>query len=77
MSEGSGETSKCPKHLSTCVTPTDSCCHGHISDEQQRWHNRHCKLLGCKRALKGTERHENVPIHPPRNLVERILKFIG
>ncbi len=70
------ETRKCPEHMGTGITPTDTECHSHESDTQQRFHNIHCKALGCPHALSGKEKHEDVPIIEPRNAVERALKML-
>ncbi len=70
------ETRKCPEHMGTGITPTDTECHSHESDTQQRLHNIHCKALGCPHALSGKEKHEDVPIIEPRNAVEKLLNIL-
>lgn len=66
----------CPTHIGVGLTPVDTRCHAHESDLQQWFHNRHCQILQCPRALNGAERHHDVPLLAPRNLIEKILKKI-
>ena len=68
------ETKKCPEHISTGVTPKDEECHSHGGDTQQRFHNIHCKLVGCDHSLSGKERHDDVPKKPARNRLEKLLE---
>lgn len=64
----------CPNHIGTGLTPTDTTCHNHESDLQQCFHNLHCRtVIGCRHALKGVQKHEDVPTLSPRNLLERLL----
>jgi len=65
---------KCPEHIGTFLTPTNTKCHSHESKLQQVFHNFHCKLLGCPHALSGKEKHLDVEIFPPRTLIESVLK---
>lgn len=65
---------KCPEHLGTGMTPTDEICHAHESDLQQRFHNLHCAILRCPRALPGLTKYPDVPLIPPRSLIEGILR---
>jgi hypothetical protein len=67
---------KCPEHLGTGITPKDSECHSHESNTQQTLHNLHCRVIGCPHALSGEERHGDVVIVKPRNVVERALKLL-
>ena len=71
------EKRECPEHIGTGVTPTDTQCHDHASDTQQRLHNLHCLCLGCPHALSGKKRHDNVPTFEPRTALERLLKKLG
>lgn len=75
MSEKNERITKCPNHLGTLVTPTETLCHAHVSNMQQRFHNMHCRLIGCPRALKGIERYASVQVNEPRNFTEKILRF--
>lgn len=68
---------ECPEHTDTGLTPKDTTCHDHESDIQQRLHNLHCQGLGCQHALKGKERHGDVPLISPRNTLERLLRKLG
>lgn len=65
----------CPPHVGTLLTPTDVACHNHASNLQQTFHNAHCRLLGCPRALAGSERHDGMPTHEARNAIEWLLKL--
>lgn len=67
----------CPEHNNLGLTPTDTECHAHEASLQQRLHNLHCNLLGCPRALNGTERYSDAPLIAPRTLIERVLKKIS
>lgn len=67
----------CPQHTGTLFTPTDTECHAHESNLQQRFHNLHCQLLRCPRALKGDKKYQSVPLIAPRTLIERVLRKIS
>lgn len=64
---------RCPDHFDHRITPYDDACHDHEGDAQQLLHNTHCETLGCPFASSDVERKGNVPVHPPRNGVERLL----
>lgn len=66
----------CPEHIGTGLIPLDTACHEHESNLQQWFHNRHCQIMRCPRALIGAERHHDVPLLSPRNLIEKILRNI-
>lgn len=68
---------KCPYHMGNPLTPTDSECHNHSSDTQQRIHNLHCNILRCRHALWGKERHPDAVTHEPRTLTEKLFKLLG
>lgn len=66
----------CPPHRGGAGI-TDMVCHNHESVTQQGFHNLHCRMLACPRALSGASRHlDNVPTFGPRNKLERFLKFL-
>lgn len=68
---------KCPHHIDTGLTPTDTTYHNHKSNLQQRFHNFHCKaVINCRHAMKGCKRHNDVPTLSPRDRLERLLLFI-
>ncbi len=64
---------RCPDHVDHGITPYDDFCHDHEGDAQQILHSKHCEEIGCPFASSGIDRKGNVPVHPPRNEVERLL----
>lgn len=68
---------ECPDHIGTKLTPTDTTCHNHESNLQQHFHNLHCGVvIGCRHALKGSKRHDDVPTLSPRSIIEKMLNCV-